>query len=212
MDRFAKIGIGAGQTFDPSKLSPETKKAIEEGMADAWAEFQGLVGRVNKGEVSSGDVFGTREFLKNNYLNRMGAAVLGIYGNTKEEAIYPAYYVDGDKQKLDGSHRYTLRFAKGQLPPVNSFWSLTMYDQPASLLVHNPINRYLLNSTMLSEFQMDDDGGLTLYIQNESPGKDREANWLPAPKGPFSVIMRLYWPKAEAVEGQWKQPPLTRVK
>ena len=181
-------------------------------MADAWAEFQGLVGRVNKGEVSSGDVFGTREFLKNNYLNRMGAAVLGIYGNTKEEAIYPAYYVDGDKQKLDGSHRYTLRFAKGQLPPVNSFWSLTMYDQPASLLVHNPINRYLLNSTMLSEFQMDDDGGLTLYIQNESPGKDKEANWLPAPKGPFSVIMRLYWPKAEAVEGQWKQPPLMRVK
>ncbi|MFN7804073.1 MAG: DUF1254 domain-containing protein [Planctomycetaceae bacterium] len=212
MERFAKIGIGAGQTFDPSKLSPETKLAIEQGMADAWAEFQGLVGRVNKGEVSSGDVFGTREFLKNNYLNRMGAAVLGIYCNTKEEAIYPANYVDGDKQKLDGSHRYTLRFAKGQLPPVNSFWSLTMYDQPASLLVHNPINRYLLNSTMLSEFQMDDDGGLTLYIQNESPGKDKEANWLPAPKGPFSVIMRLYWPKAEAVEGKWKQPPLTRVK
>ena len=87
-----------------------------------------------------------------------------------------------------------------------------MYDQPASLLVHNPINRYLLNSTMLSQFKMDDAGGLTLYVQNESPGKDKEANWLPAPKGPFSVIMRLYWPKAEAVEGKWKQPPLMRVK
>lgn len=212
MERFAKIGVGAGQTFDASKLSPETKKAIEGGIADAWAEFQDLVGRVNKGEVSSGDVFGTREYLKNNYLYRMGAAVLGIYGNDKEEAIYPVYFVDGDKQKLDGRNRYTLRFAKGQLPPVNSFWSLTMYDQPASLLVHNPINRYLLNSTMLPEFTFDDDGGLTLYIQNESPGKDKEANWLPAPKGPFSMVMRLYWPKAEALNGKWKQPPLMRVK
>jgi hypothetical protein len=87
-----------------------------------------------------------------------------------------------------------------------------MYDQPASLLVHNPINRYLLNSTMLAEFKIDADGGLTLYIQNESPGKDKEANWLPAPKGPFSVIMRLYWPKAEAVEGTWTAPPLRKTK
>jgi hypothetical protein len=212
MDRFAKIGVGAGRPFDASKLSPETKQAIEGGIADAWAEFQDWVGRVNKGEVSSGDVFGTREYLKNNYLYRMGAAVLGIYGNTKEEAIYPVYYVDGDKQKLDGSNRYTLRFAKGQLPPVHSFWSLTMYDQPESLLVHNPINRYLLNSTMLSEFKIDDDGGLTLYIQHESPGKDKEANWLPAPTGPFSVIMRLYWPKAEALDGTWTAPPLQKTK
>ncbi|MBM4092332.1 MAG: DUF1254 domain-containing protein, partial [Planctomycetes bacterium] len=135
MDWFAKIGVGAGQTFDAGKLSPETRKAVEGGIADAWAEFQGLVVRINKGEVSSGDAFGTREYLQNNYLYRMGAAVIGIYGNNKEEAIYPVYFVDGDKQKLDGSSRYTLRFAKGQLPPVNSFWSLTMYDQPASLLV-----------------------------------------------------------------------------
>ena len=120
--------------------------------------------------------------------------------------------MDGDGQKLDGANRYTLRFAKDQLPPVNSFWSLTMYEQPGSFLVDNPINRYLLNSTMLAQFKMDEDSGLTLYVQNESPGKDKEANWLPAPKGPFSVVMRLYWPKAEAVEGKWKQPPLTRVK
>lgn len=212
MARFTKIGVGTGQTFDASKLSPEMKMAIEAGMADAWAEFTDLLGRVNKGEVSSGDVFGTREYLKNNYLYRMGAAVLGIYGNTKEEAIYPVYYMDGDGQKLDGANRYTLRFAKDQLPPVNSFWSLTMYEQPGSFLVDNPINRYLLNSTMLAQFKMDEDSGLTLYVQNESPGKDKEANWLPAPKGPFSVVMRLYWPKAEAVEGKWKQPPLTRVK
>ena len=87
-----------------------------------------------------------------------------------------------------------------------------MYDQPASLLVANPINRYLLNSTMLSQFKMDDDGGLTLYVQNESPGKDKEANWLPAPKAPFSVVLRLYWPKAEALDGTWTAPPLQKTK
>jgi hypothetical protein len=210
MDRFAKIGVGAGQTFDTSSLSPETKKAIEAGMADAWAEFAAIVVRANKGEVTSGDIFGTREYLKNNYLYRMAAAVLGIYGLSKDEAIYPTYYVDGDGQKLDGANRYTLRFEKGQLPPVNSFWSLTMYDQPTSLLVANPINRYLLNSTMLSQFRMDDDG-LTLSVQNEPPGKDKEANWLPAPKGHFSLILRLYWPKTEVLEGNWKQPKLRRI-
>ncbi len=211
MDRFAKIDVGAGQTFDTSKLSLETKKAIEAGMADAWAEFKDLVGRINKGEVTSGDAFGTREYLKNNYLYRLAAAVIGIYGLSKEEAIYPTYFVDGDGQKLDGANRYTLRFAKGQLPPVNSFWSLTMYDQPASLLVANPINRYLLNSTMLSQFKMDDDGSLTLYVQNESPGKDKETNWLPSPKGPFWVVLRLYWPKAEVLEGKWIAPPIKRL-
>ena len=211
MDRFAKIGVGAGQTFDASKLSPETKQAIEAGMADAWAEFKDLLGRINKGEVTSGDAFGTREYLKNNYLYRMGAAVIGIYGLSKEEAIYLPYFVDGDRQKLDGVNRYSLGFKKGQLPPANSFWSLTLYDQPASLLVANPINRYLLNSTMLSQFKMDDDGGLTLYVQNESPGKDKEANWLPSPKGPFWVVLRLYVPKPEALEGKWIAPPMKRL-
>jgi hypothetical protein len=211
MGRFAKIGLGVGQAFTAGKLSPETKKAFEAGMADAWSELNNMMGPVQKGEVTSGDVFGTREYLKNNYLFRTLGAVLGIYGNTKEEAMYPGYFVDAGGQKLDGTHRYNLRFKKGQLPPVNSFWSLTMYELPASLLVANPINRYLLNSTMLSQFKMDTDGGLTLYFQNQSPGKDKEANWLPAPKGPFSVMMRLYWPKKEAVDGTWKQPPLTRV-
>jgi hypothetical protein len=136
---------------------------------------------------------------------------LGIYGNTEEEAMYPAYYVDATGQKLDGANRYTLRFALGQLPPVNAFWSMTMYEQPASLLVANPLNRYLLNSTMLPQFKRDADGGLTLLIQNESPGNDKEVNWLPAPKGPFSVMMRLYWPKAEALEGKWLPPPVKRA-
>jgi hypothetical protein len=211
MARFAKIGIGAGKTFDASKLSPEIKTAIEQGMADAWAAFTGLEKEFAAGKVTSGDVFGTRGYLKNNYLYRMAAAVLGIYGNSKQEAMYPAYYVDEARQKLDGANRYTLRFAPGQLPPVNAFWSLTMYDQPASLLVANPINRYLVNSPMLPQFVKDADGGLTLYVQNESPGKDKEPNWLPAPKGPFSTIMRLYWPKQEALDGTWKQPPMAKT-
>jgi hypothetical protein len=211
MARFARIGVGAGRSFDPDGLSPEIRKAIQDGMADGWSQFAAVKQRVEKGEVTSGDLLGTRAHLKNNYAYRMTGAVLGIYGNSKEEAMYPAYYVDGTGQKLDGANRYTLRFAPGQLPPVNAFWSMTMYDQPASLLVANPINRYLLNSTMLPQFNRDADGGLTLLIQNESPGKDKEANWLPAPKGPFSVIMRLYLPKPEALEGKWTAPPLKRV-
>lgn len=211
MARFAKIGVGAGKTFDASKLSPEIKTAIEQGMADAWAALAGLKKDVEEGKVSSGDVFGTRQYLRGNYLYRMGAAALGIYGNSKQEAMYPTYYVDAAKQKLNGANRYTLRFAPGQLPPVNAFWSLTMYDEPQSLLVANPLNRYLINSPMLPRLKRDADGGLTLIVQNESPGKDKEANWLPAPKGPFSMIMRLYWPKEAATEGKWTQPPLQQT-
>jgi len=211
MARFARIGVGAGKTFDASRLSPEMKTAIEQGMAEAWADFAGLEKEFAAGKVTSGDVFGTREYLKNNYLYRMAAAVLGIYGNSKLEAMYPFYAVDEVKQKLDGANRYSLRFAPGQLPPVNAFWSLTMYEMPASLLVANPINRYLINSPMLPQLQRDADGGLTLIVQNESPGKDKEANWLPAPKGPFVMAMRLYWPKEEATEGKWKNPPLQRA-
>ena len=211
MARFAKIGVGAGKPFDVSKLTPETKKAIEEGIADAWVDLEGLKKRVDAKEVTSGDTFGTREYLKNNYLYRMGAAVLGIYGNSKQEAMYPVYAVDGSGKKLEGSSRYILRFAPGELPPVDAFWSLTMYELPQSLLVANPLNRYLLNSPMLSSFKKDSDGGLTLYIQNESPGKDLEANWLPAPKGQFMTVMRLYWPKEAALNGTWTAPPLKRV-
>jgi hypothetical protein len=210
MARFAGIGVGAGKTFDSSKLSPELNKSIQDGMADAWADFAALKKQVDKGEVTSGDVFGTREYLKNNYLYRMGAAVVGIFGNSKLEAMYPMYGVDSGGQKLNGASRYSLRFAPGQLPPVHAFWSLTMYEMPASLLVANPLNRYLLNSPMLPQFKKDADGGLTLFIQNESPGKDKEANWLPAPKGAFAMAMRLYWPKDEAVEGKWTAPPLKR--
>ncbi len=208
MARFSKISIGEGKTFDTRKFSPELKNAFEDAIADAWADFNALL---NQGNVNSGDIFGTREVLKNNYLYRMGGAVLGILANSIDEAIYPTYIMDADGQKFDGANRYTLRFAPGQLPPVHAFWSLTMYELPSRLLIENPLNRYLLNSPMLPQFKRDADGGLTFYIQHKSPGKAKESNWLPAPKGPFSVVLRLYWPKTEAIEGEWKEPPIQRM-
>jgi len=210
MKRFARIGVGAGRIFNSSTFSPELKSAIEQGIAEAWADFGGLRKQLETGKVLSGDVFGTREYLKNNYLYRMGAAVMGIYGNSKMEAMYPVYGLDSDGEKLNGANLYTLHFVPGQLPPVNAFWSLTLYKLPESLLVANPINRYLINSPMLPQLKKDSDGGVTLYIQNESPNKENESNWLPAPKGPFTMYMRLYWPKEEALEGRWKAPTLKR--
>jgi hypothetical protein len=211
MERFAKLNIGAGKDFNWDSFSPEIQEAIGQGMKDAWADFADLKKRADAGEITSGEIFGTREFLNNNYLYRMAAAVLGIWGNSAAEAIYPSYYVDADGEALNGANNYTLRFEPGELPPVNSFWSLTMYELPPSLLVENPLNRFLLNSTMMDDFVRDEDGGITFYIQHESPSKDKEANWLPAPEAPFSVVMRLYWPKEEALDGSWQLPPLKRV-
>lgn len=211
MERFSKLDIGAGKTFDINQFSPEVQRAISQGIQDAWNDFKGIKALADAGKLSSNDVFGSREFLKNNYLYRMAAAVLGIWGNSAKEAIYPSYYVDAQGKPLNGSNRYTIHFDADKLPPVNAFWSLTMYELPESLLAKNPINRYLLNSTMMDQFKRDPKGGITFYIQHESPGSSKEANWLPSPKGPFSVIMRLYWPKKEALDGSWTQPKMQRV-
>ena len=212
MARFAKLNIGAGKNLDVANLSPEVKKATEDGMADAWQALAEAKEQVDAGTVTAGDFLGTRESLESNYMYRMLAAVLIPYGNSKQEAMYPIYAVDANGQKLDAAqNRYTLRFAPGQLPPVNAFWSLTMYELPSRLLVANPLNRYLINSPMLPDLKRDADGGVTLYIQHYSPGKDKESNWLPAPSGPFLMFLRLFWPKPEALDGRWKQPPLQRA-
>jgi hypothetical protein len=212
MTRFAEIGVGAGKTFSAEKLSPELKKAIEDGRADAWQVLAELQKQVDSGKVTSGDLFGTRQYLKNNYLYRFAGAVLGIYGNSKQEALYPAYFVDAGGQSLNASKGgYRLTFGKGQLPPVNAFWSLTMYNLPQRLLVANPLKRYLINSAMLPDLKRDTDGSLTLYIQHESPGKEKESNWLPAPDGPLFLILRMYLPQQAAQDGTWKQPSLTRT-
>lgn len=208
MERFARLDIGAGRHFDPASYSPEVRQAISDGIADAWKEQDKLQALAGAGKLTSGDLTGDRASLKNNYLYRMRAAMAGIYGNSKEEAIYPVYYQDAHGQRLDGSRAYVLRFAPGQLPPVRAFWSLTLYQLPSRLLVDNPLNRYLINSPMLPQLKRDADGGLTLYIQHDSPGKALESNWLPAPQGPFVVAMRLFWPKPEALDGHWSKPPL----
>lgn len=214
MARFAKIGIGAGKKIDVGALSPEIKQAFADGIADAWKELQAFEKtEIATGKVTSGDLFGAREHLKNNYLYRFTGAVLGIYANSKDEAMYPVYRVDADGDPIDASkHSYTLRFEPGQYPPVHAFWSLTLYNLPESLLSANPLNRYLINSPMLPDLQKDADGGLTIHIQHASPGKDREPNWLPAPDGPLWMAMRLYWPKAEALDGSWRLPVLEKVK
>jgi hypothetical protein len=213
MARFAKLGIGGNQTFDADKLSPELKQAVEAGMADAWNEYADFKKTsIDTGKVTSADLFGSREYLKNNYLYRLAADLLGIYGNSKEEAVVPAYTIDSTGQLLDGSkNNYILRFEPGNFPPANAFWSLTMYELPSSLLYANPLNRYLINSPMLPDLKLDADGGLTLYIQHDSPGMDKESNWLPSPNGSFWMPLRIYWPKEAALDGSWKKPPLNAV-
>ncbi len=142
----------------------------------------------------------------------------GIYGNDAIEATYPLTRSDADGQPLDGSkHNYTITFAEGQLPPVNAFWSITMYDGKTQLLIENPINRYLINSPMLPDLKKNDDGSLTIYIQKDSPGADKESNWLPAPDGSIYLVMRLYWPKETPPsilppgEGTWQPPGVKEV-
>ncbi|NWL81138.1 cell envelope protein [Pseudomonas taiwanensis] len=213
MERFAKLGIGPGGSFDAASLSPELRQAVQAGIGDAWSQsYAGFERLRDARKVGSADVFGTREHLAGNYLYRMGGAVGGIYGNSAEEALYPSYFLDSTGQKLDAAkHRYALRFSAGQLPPVKAFWSLTAYSLPSRLLVENPLNRYLINSPMLPSLKRDADGGVTLYVQHERPSADRESNWLPVPAGPFFLAMRLYWPEPAASNGTWKRPELVRV-
>ena len=209
MDRFAKLNIGAGKTFDLAQFSGEIQKAITDGIADAATDLDALMKQINSDQVSSSEMFGTRAFLKNNYLYRYAGAKLGLYGNSGDEAIYLAYFVDANHLPLDASnHNYTLQFAKGQLPVAHAFWSLTMYDGKSQLLVANPLNRYLLNSTMLKSFKYATDGSLTFFLQKTSPGVGKESNWLPAPDGPFYAILRVYMPAPEVVNGTWKKPPM----
>lgn len=211
MTRFARIHVGAGITFDEGALSEKDRSAIAAGMGHAWAAFEQHKASVDAGARSPVPGFGTREALRNNYLVRMSSAVLGIYGNSPEEAIYLRYERDSVGEPVTGSHQYALRFAPGQLPPVNAFWSLTMYELPSRLLTPNPLGRYLINSPMLPSLKSDADRGLTLRVQHESPGRPLEANWLPAPQGAFSLVLRLYWPTPAATDGTWTKPELVRL-
>jgi hypothetical protein len=217
--RLGSIGIGPGKTFDFKDLSPEHKAAILQGMKEGDDKVdQFLAGGVkNINGWNVGAFFGDRAFYKGDWLKRAAAAKGGIYGNDAVEAVYPFTRTDATGETLDGSkHNYTITFPAGQLPPVNAFWSVTMYDGKSQLLIKNPINRYLINSPMLPDMKKNQDGSLTLYIQKDSPGKAKEVGWLPAPDDTIFLVMRLYWPKdtppsiLPAGEGSWKPPAVQR--
>ena len=219
--RMASIGIGPGKTFDFKELSLEHKAAVLLGMKDGDDKVNQYLagGMKNINSWKVGSLFGDAAFYNGDWLKRAAAAVGGIYGNDAAEAMYPMTRDDASGKPLDGSkHKYTLTFAKGQLPPVNAFWSVTMYDGKTQFLIKNPINRYLINSPMLPGMQKNPDGSLTLYIQKDSPGKAKEANWLPAPDGPIYLVMRLYWPSTTppsilpAGAGSWSPPGIQLAK
>jgi hypothetical protein len=211
--RFAKLSIGAGKNFEFAAFTSPTQKAITDGIADSKADVEDIMKKINADQVASSDFFGTHEFLKNNYLYRMVGAKIGLYGNTGADAAYFGFFVDSEHHPLDASkNNYELRFAKGGIPEYHAFWSLTMYDGKTQFLVANPLKRYLLNSTALKSYKYGPDGSLTFYIQKNSPGKDKESNWLPAPDGPFYAVYRVYMPGQAVLNGTWKKPQMEAVK
>jgi hypothetical protein len=215
--KLASIGVGPGKTFNFKDLSPEHRAAALLGMKEGDDKVDKYIAEgmkdVNGWKI--GSLFGDRAFYNGDWLKRAAATKVGIYGNDAVEAMYPLTRVDAKGETLDGSkHNYTLTFPAGQLPPVNSFWSVTMYDGKSQFLIKNPINRYLINSPMMSQMKKNPDGSLTLYIQKDSPGKAKEANWLPAPDDTIYLVMRLYRPKETPPsvlppgQGTWQPPPV----
>jgi len=220
-EKFAKLGIGTPEPFDFESFKPEIQEAIKAGVKEGFTEIEAFVKENATDPLSSTKMFGTRSFLnqsaKENYdfnnmfLPRAVAADRGLYGNSAAEAIYPMYFVDGEGKPLNAAeNNYRITFDKDKFPPVHAFWSLTMYDGKTQLLIDNPIDRYLINSPMMEDFVINEDGSLTIHIQKESPGAGLEANWLPAPDGPFYCVLRLYGPKESAVNGEWVNPPMIK--
>jgi hypothetical protein len=215
--KFATVGIEAGKPFDLAKLSDAEKAEEALGVKEAYDAIEKQRDNIGK-NINGwlvGSALGDRAFFHGNWLLRAAAALAGIYGNSAEEAVYPLSKNASDGQPLDGSkHNYTITFAAGQYPPVNAFWSVTMYDGKTQLLIDNPINRYLINSPMLPELKKNKYGSLTLYIQKDTPSADNKSNWLPAPDGPIYLVMRLYWPKETppsilpAGSGTWNPPAI----
>ncbi len=218
--KLASIGIGAGKSFAMKDLSLAHKAEVLIGMKQGMDKVDKYIasgGAVLNG-WNVGSFFGDRAFYSGDWLKRAAAAKGGIFGNSAVEAMYPLTRILPNGEKLDGSkHNYTLTFAKGEYPPVNAFWSVTIYDGKSQFLIDNPIKRYLINSPMLPDMKTNSDGSLTLYIQKDSPGKDKESNWLPAPNDLIYLVMRLYWPKETppsilpAGKGTWNPPGVMLV-
>jgi hypothetical protein len=205
--QMRRIGIEPGKSLDMSKLEP----AISKGLADvpqaahqlmAW-KLKSLA-RVANGWSMNTDTMGV---YGNYYLKRAIVAQLGLGANLPDDAIYPLNLRDSDGRALDGTNNYTIHFDKGDIPPADAFWSMTLYDNEG-FQVANSINRFAVSSWMPLVYNAD--GSLDLYFQNESPGADREANWLPAPPEPFTLTMRLYAPQSAALTGKWNPPPVVK--
>jgi hypothetical protein len=206
--QMKRIGIEPGKSLDLNKLDPVVRKALE----DAPAAGQQLmewkaptIARVANGWSMNTDTMGV---YGNYYLKRAIVAKLGLGANVPEDAIYPLNLADETGKPLDGASKYTIHFDKGATPPVNAFWSITLYDSDG-FQVANSLNRFAVSSWM--PFKYNADGSLDLYFQNETPGADKEVNWLPAPKASFNLTMRLYAPKSDALTGKWNPPPIMKV-
>ena len=221
--KLASIGIAPGKKFDVQNLSPELQQAMVEAMkaGDKKIDTYLASGMTDANGWQLGSLPGDRDHYNGDWVMRAATAKAGIYGNNAAEAVYPLGRLDVNGNTIDTSkHNYTLTFAAGQMPPVNAFWSVTMYYGKSQLMVENPINRYLVNTAMASQMKKNADGSLTIYIQKDSPGKDKEANWLPAPNDTAYLVMRLYWPKpaTEALsvlpvgKGTWTPPGVVVAK
>jgi hypothetical protein len=207
--KFAKLGIVPGQDFDASKLKADFVKRVPEVAFDRIM----LQFKINKDiKDENGWAFTTKTGIYGtDYLMRALITAIGLGANRPQDAVYPTSQKDGDGRKYNGANKYVMRFAKGQLPPADGFWSLTMYDA-AYFFVNNPLNRYSISARQ--NLKSNPDGSTDLYIQNESPGKDKESNWLPAPPGDFILMLRLYWPREKnpsIINGSWQIPPAKKV-
>ncbi len=205
--QMKRIGIEPGKSFDFASLDPTVQKALEQAPADAQKLMEWKVpslARVANGWSMNTDTMGV---YGNYYLKRAIVAQMGLGANLPEDAIYPINLGDASGKPLDGANSYTLHFHKSNFPPVSAFWSVTLYDKEG-FQIANPLNRFAVSSWM--PFKMGEDGSLDLYFQNASPGADKEANWLPAPKGQFTLTMRLYGPESDALTGRWNPPPVVR--
>lgn len=220
MERFARIGIRPGALSASRTLSPALRDAVDEGIGQAIvaisrgaedpSSLEGVTVRTAGGWSGVAGLFGDGERMRGHYLTRAVGAMLGLYGNDFEEAYYPMASKDASGAALDGTaRRYVVRFAANELPPVDAFWSMTMYSLPDQLMVANSIDRYSIGDR--SKVQYAADGSLTIYVQNAPPGQGKQSNWLPAPAGPFSLQLRMYLPKPEAADPLYLPPPVRRA-
>jgi hypothetical protein len=206
-ERAAKIGIAAGKKWDPTALDPDIREAISAGMQDAMDELQAATTTFDDPSL----FFRTRKDLNKDYFNRALGTLVGAFGNWKSISVYFAVPKDDQGELFDGSkHSYALKFAEDQIPPVKFFWSWTMYSLPNRYLVDNPIDRYSIGSATPG-LETEDDGSITLYFSAESPGEDKESNWLPAPDGPFWLVLRTYGPGDAIQDGSYSLPTVERV-